>query len=102
MLWVRSQDNTMLINVTCVRLLQGILAAIQGDGIHTIVGYEASARESFWVLGEYSSEEKAIRVLDMMEMTIKGTREYTIVPNGYPVIKDRVFQMPADEEVEVD
>lgn len=42
----------------------------------------------FYTLGSYSSEEKALKVLD----EIQKRKEYI-----YP----KVFQMPADDEVEV-
>ena len=99
MLWVRSQDNYRLVSVT------GVSCKNLANYSYEINGWEASCAglaNIYWSLGKYSSEEKAIKVLDMLEMVIKGSREYSIVPNGYPVIKDRVFQMPADEEVEVD
>ena len=96
MLWVRSQDNLSLANVIGITV-------DKIDSEYQLKGYDASSTiNNFWWLGTYSNEEKAVKVVDMIEMVIKGTREYSTVPNGYPVVKDRVFQMPADEEVEVD
>ena len=60
-------------------------------------------------IGLYSSEEKALKVLDMIQekylsyMELNGgmmaTANFYIQPNMWNMPK--VFQMPADEEVEV-
>lgn len=46
------------------------------------------------ILGSYSSREKAIKVLDMIEESYKNAN------NGYGYVENTVFQMPKDNEVE--
>ena len=81
-LWIRSQDKENLINVNKLEITDfcdTYKNAIWGDDI---------------LLGKYSSKEKALKVLDMIQELIKnmyvGMTNYT----GKP------FQMPLDSEVE--
>lgn len=80
-LWIRSQDKETLINVNKIEITDFCDAhknAIWGDDI---------------LLGKYSSKEKALKVLDMIQEFIKNM--YVGVANymGKP------FQMPLDGEV---
>lgn len=68
-----------------------------------------------FLYGKYSTEEKAIKVLDMVEKHANGLEKKYIVkdrddPNGYEVLDNMyipaqngkiniVFQMPQDEDV---
>lgn len=59
--------------------------------------------ESGIFLGHYSNEEKAIKVLDMIENEYK---KYATIESGFGNIHGafnipKCFQMPSDEEVEV-
>lgn len=45
-----------------------------------------------YLLGKYSTKEKAIKVLDMIE------KEY-LDANGYDYVRNVTFQMPQDDEV---
>ena len=81
-LWIRSQDKENLINVNKIEITDfcdAYKSTIWGDDI---------------LLGKYSSKEKALKVLDMIQEFIKnmyvGMANYT----GKP------FQMPLDSEVE--
>ena len=81
-LWIRSQDKENLINVNKIEITDFCDAhknAIWGDDI---------------LLGRYSSKEKALKVLDMIQEFIKNM--YAGMANyiGKP------FQMPLDSEVE--
>ena len=81
-LWIRSQDKETLINVNKIEITDFCDThknAIWGDDI---------------LLGRYSSKEKALKVLDMIQEFIKNM--YVGVTNymGKP------FQMPLDSEVE--
>ena len=81
---IRSQDNKKLVNLRNVECI-----SIRTDDETTDIwcgGY---------LVGEYSTEEKAIKVLDMFE------RRYLDFCYNYHS-KSGVFQMPADEEVEDD
>ena len=61
-------------------------------------GYEVHSTNN--VLGYYSSKEKALKVLDMIEEAALQ-KDYFTVGNGYPIIKEQLFQMPQDNEVSV-
>ena len=81
-LWIRSQDKENLINVNKIEIIDfcdAYKSAIWGDDI---------------LLGKYSSKEKALKVLDMIQEFIKNM--YVGVANymGKP------FQMHLDSEVE--
>ena len=75
---IRSQDKEILAN------MEGPIAIeILGDG----KGHATMYWKDSYVLGTYSSKEKAIKVLDMIqEAYVNGHIDY---------------QMPADSEVEV-
>jgi hypothetical protein len=53
------------------------------------------------ILGRYSTEEKAIKVLDMIRKTYESTTSQ-LSTNGLLITPcNKVFDMPDDEEVEV-
>lgn len=76
-MWIRSQDNKKIVdasNIVCVKEEYCEKYAVYVDEV------------CFINVGEYYSQDKVIRVLDMIENSIKRD--------------EKVFQMPADEEVE--
>lgn len=75
-MWVRSQDRLRLQYVNRFEIEH-----FENKEIATITGHG-------WFLGEYSTEDKALLVLDMIEKVAM-----------YP--SNTLFQMPADDEVEV-
>ena len=77
-LWIRSQDNEKIIN--CYALEIDL-----GDG--------KSICSSGYVLGTYSTKEKALKVLDMIETHLEEL-EYKIHN------REVVFKMPDDEVIE--
>ena len=81
-LWIRSQDKENLINVNKLEITDFC---------------DADKNAVWWdevLLGKYSSKEKALKVLDMIQELIKNM--YVGMTNymGKP------FQMPLDSEVE--
>ena len=99
-MWIRCQNKEMLINSNNIRIISDsrsydiICDFYDGD---------------YYYLGEYSTKEKAMKVMDMIQKQIVFCSE------GYekvlPVLKsdpfepywkkrEVVFQMPKDEEVE--
>ena len=53
-----------------------------------------------WVLGEYSTEEKALKVLDKIQSAIiKNETIYAHEFSGSGVRDYDIFQMPQDDEV---
>lgn len=79
-MWIRSQDRKALLNVNQVLISPSVDGSIYY--INDSLGEESN------VLGVYSTEEKALRVLDWIQNQI----EYKNV---------EVHQMPQDEDVEV-
>ena len=51
------------------------------------------------ILGAYSTEEKAIKVLDMIEDAYLNCNHSSMMWN-YAFVENKVFQMPQDSEVE--
>ena len=87
-MWIRSQDGRQL---------------LKPDRIFCEGGH-ISCDTSQWqsnTIGEYSTEEKALKVLDMIQNEIEESN-YTYYDNKNFVAlpQTRVFEMPKDEEVE--
>ena len=75
-MWIRSQDKEILIKAVCIYLCgeNHICAStVEGDR---------------WYIGKYSTNEKVLKVLDMIQKLI------------YDYQLGGVFQMPQDDEVE--
>lgn len=90
-MWIRSQDLYTLIK--CERLSVRRCASKK----HCVIGDECI------VLGEYSTLDKALRVLDEIQ-TIFESKQFCVVDNvdlGNYVLHNgvQVYQMPADDEV---
>lgn len=113
---IRSQDSEILINLNT---LAGI-EITKGPVKTTITSYTTGCT---YLLGEYSTREKAMKVLDMIQEAY-GDSEYTkyVIPEvcrtlsmkpkteenkahageiGEMLKKGMTFQMPEDSEVEV-
>ena len=98
---IRSQDKRSIASMT---VLDGI-GITRNNGI---CAYDSTSTDN-WILGQYSSVEKAIKVLDMIQrkymehLCDKGGSLATIdvyVP-AFAFVPPKVFEMPADEDVEV-
>lgn len=88
---IRSQDNEILIN------LDRIGAIAKSKGNHIVASESVMPRPSEILdLGQYSTEAKAIKVLDMVQ-NLYDDKGRDPMWHG----SNRVFQMPSDEEVEV-
>lgn len=78
-MWVRSQNKEVLVNVNDVCFFK-----IKKDSYQfRCYGYG----DDYYILGEYSTEEKALTVLDMIEKVSMYSG-------------NTLFQMPQDDEVE--
>ena len=90
-MWIRSQDKRTLIKFEDIE--------ISGTEIVTIARYGVAK------LGIYSTEEKALKVLDMIEKIIDEQEEFKAQGeerkgnNSYRRMIKFVFQMPQDDEV---
>lgn len=95
-LWVRSQDKKTFVKLDMVELL---------NYENSIVAYTSIKVVD---LGKYSTQEKAMKVLNMMEKHINnGGRVFCVdqvkTGIGYCATFEKVlnvFQMPQDDEVE--
>lgn len=89
-MWIRSQDRKTLLNASDFH----VVSSYEGFGI--ISGLCA--------LGYYSTEEKAMKVMDMIQNAITGTRfEFTDIVRDCDLAGveiHNVFNMPKDDEVE--
>lgn len=88
-MWVRSQDKEMLMNCNAV-----------GIGIED----DKSIYSNGYVLGTYSTKEKALKVLDTIECKLNGNLGILKInnDNSYEEIQvPEVFQMPSDSDVEL-
>lgn len=79
-MWIRSQSKKALLNVN-----QVVINNTKDESEYYIHGYSERGID---ILGVYSTEEKALLVLDMIEKVAM-----------YP--GNTLFQMPEDEDVEV-
>lgn len=87
-MWIRSQDKKILTKIDDLAI----------DGANQIWG-------DCCLLGKYSSEQKALNVLDEIQERIEYPYPSKIMPsintNCYHLIENNKFyQMPADEDVE--
>lgn len=85
-MWVRSQFRKTLLNAS---------------EFHIVERYgEFGVYAGAVVLGNYSTEEKAMKVMDMIETAIlENEIANSVIDIGY--WKKSLFQMPKDDEVEV-
>ena len=91
---IRSQDKKQIVNFDVCHLsitTDHCIVATNG-----VVSYPSEILSG--VIGKYSTEEKAIKVLDI----ICNTYVETVWTDSQMIIANRVcFEMPSDEEVEV-
>ena len=85
-MWIRSQDIEMLIKAVCIFL---------GGENHEDCICAYSAEGNKWYIGKYSTKEKALKVLDMIQRIIKEQ-----IRIHYEWQIGMVFQMPQDDEVD--
>ena len=93
-MWIRSQNKEILINANGVRIVYEDTYCIVCDY------YDGE----LYYLGEYSTKEKAMKVIEMIQNAITGTRfEFTDIVRDCDLAGieiHNVLNMPKDEEVE--
>lgn len=97
-MWIRGQDKETLTNANhlAIRYLNG------NYSIYTDNHLDPNTTTN---LGTYSTKEKAMKVLDMIQERIRkpiriNTVEYGLYTiNDYDISLNDVFQMPQDDEV---
>lgn len=88
---------------------KGMLLELNGFNIHIsnnthkweIIGFNVknSCQESYWIIGEYRTRAKAIKVLDMIQKKVIEIDENKFLGMTEAVYKNIVFEMPQDDEV---
>jgi hypothetical protein len=76
--WIRSQNEELLIKATCIYL----------GNENRVYAYASNTGGDNWYIGKYSTKEKALKVLDMIQKLICDYQY------------EEVFQMPQDNEIE--
>lgn len=97
---IRSQDKKCIVN------LDNIDCIYYSNKENGIIVFNGEAKSH---IGKYSTEEKSIKVLDMIQEEYEkhyygqggpmATVDYYVPPFAF--IPPKVFQMPSDEEIEV-
>lgn len=95
-MWIRSQDRKALLNVNQVLISPSVDGSIYY--INDSLGEESN------VLGIYTGEEKALKVLDEIQGKIECPYPSKVTPafgtNCYHLSeKGKFYEMPADEDV---
>jgi len=97
---IRTQDKRSLVDIA------GMIVDIAYDGVNSkselrVISNQAGYRHHK-PLGTYSTEEKAMKVLDMIQETYLSPIAKNIVGLSEEAIyQNKVFVMPLDEEVDV-
>lgn len=93
-MWVKNQNKDSLVNVNDICIYEMNKTTYQ----LRCYGYG-----NYYLLGEYSTKEKAMKVMDMIQNAITGTRfEFTDIVRDCDLAGieiHNVFNMPKDEEV---
>ena len=91
-MWIKSQNKKILVDTNKIY--------IECDSIYNHKTYFIKGD---CILGEYSTKEKAMRVMDMIQNAITGTRfEFTDIVRDCDLAGieiHNVFNMPQDSEV---
>lgn len=95
-MWIRSQSKKALLNVSSIHILK--------DGGMSLMCCVVDGCD--YELGVYSTEEKALKVLDEIQRKIECPDSSLISPaasiNYYHLsVIGHFYQMPADDEVEI-
>lgn len=96
---IRSQDKKRIANFSNVDSIC-IINNFNGEEIENEICSFNGVNDSKTNLGKYSTEEKAIKVLDMIEDAYLNCNHSSMMWN-YAFVENKVFQIPQDEEVKV-
>lgn len=89
-IWIRSQDKQTLVNI------DGLYIASLIKGIYIV----CSIRDN--KLGRYSSKEKALKVVDMIQQHIEESMYINdIDSHEHAFYPKEIFQMPRDDEIKI-
>ena len=105
-MWIRSQDKTKLLQANKVRVVPNneyIAEILKIDTEYDIMCDD-------YIIGTYSTEEKALKVLDMIQSTLTNYKlllsseygQYKTPAEKLSILPTLcIFEMPKDEEVKV-
>lgn len=89
---IRTQDKRSLVDMTGLTITVNQYARY-ADTPKEFYVYNVECSQSQYALGRYSTFDKAMKVLDMIQ------EEYENANNYY--VRNTIFTMPADEEVDL-
>ena len=89
-MWIRSQNKELLVDTKTLGIKHEVADYCQ------ILFKEFI--DQYIVLGEYSTTDKALKVLDMVQETIEYGNK-TIKKEKHELHTNKVFEMPQDDEV---
>lgn len=90
---IRSQDKKNLININAA-------AQLYVDHKTVYVDFNNDLTEGYQELGDYSSEEDAIKVLDMIQETYTDVELAKQDYEKYNYVDDFTFEMPTEKEMQ--
>lgn len=94
-MWIRSQNEIVLVNVNDICFYKVN---------KNIYQFRCYGYGNYYILGEYSTKEKAMKVMDMIQNAITGTRfEFTDIVRDCDLAGieiHNVLNMPQDSDVE--
>ena len=97
-MWLRSQSKDVLVNINEVCFYK------MKKYSKFIYQFRCYGYGNYYILGYYSTEEKAMKVMDMIQNAITGTRfEFTDIVRDCDLAGieiHNVFNMPKDGDVE--
>lgn len=97
---IRSQDKKKLIPLMPLEIT-AILRCSRGER-DKVEGYAIYVHDNNnTILGNYSTEEKAIKVLDMIQRFYSNFKFCEIWGSDMTEFYNAIFEMPQDEEVKV-
>lgn len=99
-MWIRNQDKHFLVNACAFEISDDDVF----DGVnYLIIGL---SNNTSYLLGKYSTEEKALKVLDEIQKYIGRERFYSTTKGiseqqSISIENTNVFKMPQDEDVKI-
>lgn len=96
---IRTQNRKTLVDITNLVIEISRSKLISKN---SIIAYHTNdfSSSDYITLGTYSTEEKALKVLDMIQKTYESTTSQLSI-NGFLITQcNKVFEMPADEDID--
>lgn len=94
-IWIRSQNKETLVKIDCINVYKNLNLKYVVSGFNS----SNSNDDIYWNLGTYSTYEKALKILDMIQQKIIEIDKTRFLGMTETVYKKCVFEMPKDEEV---